>query len=56
MLFLGNSKYQQENEYQNYVQSHGGMTNAFTTFENTNYYFDVSWEYLEPTLDRYTIQ
>ncbi len=53
MLFLGNEKYKEEDEYQNFVQSHGGSTNAFTTFEETNYYFDVSFEHLEPTLDRF---
>jgi len=52
-LFLGNEKYQDESEYQNFVNSHGGNSNAFTTFENTNYYFDVSHEYLEPSLDRF---
>ena len=52
MLFLGNEKYTGEDEYQNFVQSHGGHTNAFTTFEETNYFFDVAYEFLEPTLDR----
>ncbi len=53
MLFLGTEKYIEENEYQNFVQEHGGTTNAFTASENTNYYFDVSYEHLEPALDRF---
>lgn len=52
MLFLGNEKYPVENGYQNFVQEHGGMTNAYTTSEDTNYYFDISHEFLEPALDR----
>ncbi len=55
MLFLGNEKFPQESDYQNFVQSHGGSTNAYTTFEHTNYYFEVASDSLEPTLDRYHI-
>lgn len=53
MLFLGNEKYPGENEYQTFVQVHGGMTNAYTTSEHTNYFFDVSYQFLESTLDRF---
>ena len=35
-------------------QEHGGSSNAFTAAEHTNYYFDVSPEALEPTLERFS--
>ena len=31
----------------------GGSSNAFTSSENTNYYFDVRHEFLNPSLDRF---
>jgi len=54
MLFLGTTKYPEENEYNKFLQEHGGSSNAFTAAEHTNYYFDVSPEALEPTLDRFS--
>lgn len=53
MLFMGTTKYPSENEYQAYLTSHGGSSNAFTDLENTNYYFDVSSSHLEGALDRF---
>lgn len=47
MLFMGTEKYPDENEYSSYLSEHGGMSNAYTSTENTNYYFDVSHPYLE---------
>ena len=32
---------------------HGGMANAFTSSEHTNYYFDVNPDSFEEALDRY---
>lgn len=38
----------------NVVQSeHGGHTNAFTASEDTNYFFEVNHDHLEPALDRF---
>ncbi len=54
MLFLGTDKYPKADEYQSYIRSHGGGHNAYTAQENTNYFFDVSAEFLEPTLDRFS--
>lgn len=31
---------------------HGGHANAFTSMEQTNYHLEVSWEHLDPALDR----
>lgn len=53
MLFLGTSKYPEENEYTKFVHEHGGYYNAFTSFENTNFHFDVTPSDLEGALDRF---
>jgi insulysin len=42
MLFLGTEKYPMENEYEDYLGRNGGMSNAYTDMEDTNYYFNVS--------------
>merc|ERR1711908_258934 len=33
---------------------HGGTSNAFTAMEDTNYYFQVTSEYLDGALDRFS--
>uniref|UniRef100_A0A646QDK3 Insulin-degrading enzyme n=1 Tax=Hemiscolopendra marginata TaxID=943146 RepID=A0A646QDK3_9MYRI len=53
MLFLGTTKYPVENEYNKYLSEHSGNSNAFTTVDHTNYYFDVAPEHLEGVLDRF---
>jgi secreted Zn-dependent insulinase-like peptidase len=53
MLFLGTGKYPRPGEYQDYISAHGGNHNAYTSFDHTNYFFDVDPDYLEPTLDRF---
>jgi insulysin len=53
MLFLGTEKYPDEKTYINYLSKHGGSWNAFTSSENTNFYFDVSSAHLEGALDRF---
>lgn len=52
MLFLGTKKYPKENEYSQFLSEHAGSSNAFTSGEHTNYYFDVCHEHLEGALDR----
>lgn len=52
MLFLGTKKYPKENEYSQFLSEHAGSSNAFTSGEHTNYYFDVSHEHLQGALDR----
>ncbi len=54
MLFLGTAKYPQAEEYQGFITSHGGSQNAFTAYENTNFYFEIDANYLEPALDRFS--
>jgi len=53
MLFLGTEKYPQSGEYQEFISSHGGSHNAYTSYENTNYYFDIEQDSLAPALDRF---
>jgi len=54
MLFLGTEKYPDENAYQSFLNTHGGMSNAYTSTEHTVYYFDVLSPHLEPALDRFS--
>ncbi|GFO42674.1 insulin-degrading enzyme [Plakobranchus ocellatus] len=54
MLFLGTEKYPEENEYNKFLSEHGGMSNAYTSLEHTNYYFDVSPDNLAGALDRFS--
>ncbi len=53
MLFLGTDKYPDAAEYQRFLTEHGGSHNAYTSFENTNYFFDVDAAYLPGALDRF---
>lgn len=56
MLFLGTEKYPEPGAYQQFIKSHGGSHNAFTAFQDTNYFFDVEAQFLEPALDRFSEQ
>ncbi len=56
MLFLGTKKYPHAGSYQAYINRHGGSHNAYTSFENTNYFFDINADSLEPALDRFAQQ
>ena len=38
--------------YLQFLSEHGGSSNAFTSAEHTNYFFDVSPEHLSGALDR----
>jgi len=54
LLFMGTEKYPVENEYSEYLSSHGGNSNAYTSSELTNYYFYVDSNHLEGALDRFS--
>jgi len=54
MLFLGTEKYPEAGEYQAFISSHGGSHNAYTSFEHTNYFFDIDPNSFEPALDRFS--
>ena len=53
MLFLGTDKYPEPGEYKDFISRHGGGDNAYTAFDETNYFFNVDAGFLEPTLDRF---
>jgi insulysin len=53
MLFMGSKKYPDQNDYAEFIKSHGGASNAYTGMTYTNYHFDVSNEAFEGALDRF---
>lgn len=53
MLFLGTQKYPDAADYQEFIKVHGGNRNAYTSFDHTNYFFDIDAGFLEPALDRF---
>jgi hypothetical protein len=53
MLFYASEKYPKEDEYSQWISDRGGHSNAWTSAENTNFQFSVSWDNLESTLDRF---
>jgi insulysin len=42
MLFLGTQKYPSSEEFESYLSSNGGSSNAYTDMEDTNYYFSIT--------------
>jgi insulysin len=54
MLFLGTTSYPEDNSYKKWLNDHGGSSNASTSMERTNYFFDVAAPHLESTLDRFS--
>lgn len=54
MLFLGTEKYPEPGEYQAFIGAHGGAHNAYTSLEETNYFFDVDAAHLVAALDRFS--
>ncbi|RLN36220.1 zinc-metallopeptidase, peroxisomal [Panicum miliaceum] len=53
MLFYASEKYPVEDSYSKYIAENGGSTNAFTTTERTNFYFDVNSDSLHDALERF---
>lgn len=53
MLFLGNKKYPVAGAFSEFLSSHDGSRNAYTSFENTNFHFSVHKDYLSEALDRF---
>jgi insulysin len=54
MLFLGTSKYPSEGELDSFLAKNGGSSNAYTSAEETCYFFSVNQEALMPALDRFS--
>ena len=53
MLFIGTGKYPNLNQYSSYLQTHGGGDNAYTSTQNTNYFFNIEAEYFPTALDMF---
>lgn len=47
MLFLGTDKYPEAAEYAQFISEHGGSHNAYTSFEHTNYFFEINAAYYQ---------
>lgn len=54
MLFLGTEKYPDPDEYGEFMSRHGGMHNAYTADDHTNYMFQVNNDRLDEALDRFS--
>ena len=54
MVYMGTSKYPEVGEYERYVTSYQGYDNAYTSDEETNYYFEVNHEGFVGSLDRFS--
>ena len=50
---MGTEKYPVENAYAAFLNAHGGSSNAYTSQENTVYYFDVQNEFFEEAIDMF---
>ncbi|XP_065640092.1 nardilysin isoform X1 [Hydra vulgaris] len=53
MVFMGSEKYPNENEFDIFLNSHGGSMNASTGNEATVFHFEVEPEHLNESLDRF---
>lgn len=51
MLFMGSKKYPGENQYNDFINTHGGSSNAYTASDRTCYYFNIISENFEQGLD-----
>lgn len=53
MVFMGSTKYPDENAFDKFVQKHGGTDNAHTDCENTVFYFESQRKHFRECLDRF---
>ncbi|HTF97808.1 MAG TPA: insulinase family protein [Cellvibrio sp.] len=54
MLFLGTEKFPEPDGFMKYTQANGGMTNAFTAYDRTNYLFQINAGKFDEALDRFS--
>ena len=54
MLFLGTIKYPEVGSYKKFLDSHSGGSNAYTSGNMTNYFFQVSHNGFNEALDRFS--
>lgn len=53
MLFNGTEKYPDENAFMKFTTKHGGFTNAYTQHNCTCYYYGITSDYLNESLDMF---
>ncbi len=53
MLFIGTEKYPEVDGYQQFVSKHGGQSNAYTSAQHTNFFFEIQPEQFQPAMDRF---
>lgn len=53
MLFIGSEKYPKMGYFDDLMASGAGYSNAYTESTNTNYYFEVTQEHFEKSLDAF---
>ncbi|KIM22228.1 hypothetical protein M408DRAFT_333007 [Serendipita vermifera MAFF 305830] len=54
LLFMGTRAFPSEGEYKQYITSHGGSANAYTSTSNTCYHFSVSAQHLVGAIERFS--
>jgi len=54
MLFLGTAKFPEPDGFMKFTQTNGGMSNAFTAFDKTNFLFQVNANKFDEALDRFS--
>lgn len=54
MLFLGTESYPKEGEYAQFLSEHGGSDNAYTSDEETVYYFNINTSHIKDGLERFS--
>jgi len=53
MLFIGTEKYPEVDGYQQFVSKHGGQSNAYTSAQHTNFFFEVQPDQFPAAMDRF---
>jgi len=53
MVFMGSSKFPEENSFESFIAKHGGYDNASTDTETTVFYFESPRRYFHEGLDRF---
>jgi insulysin len=51
---MGTEEYPVENDYSQFLSAHSGSSNAYTSADNTNYFFDVSSDHFHEALCRFS--
>ena len=54
MLFMGTEKYPDVEDFEKFLKKNGGNSNAYTSEDSTNYFFEIQHESFEGALDRFS--